>query len=218
MNPARVRLWVFGTAFLTGFSGAMMPGPMLAATLGGSLQRGFWAGPRVVLGHAAIEIALVACLAFGQGRWLRRRGAFVAIALVGGLMLLGMGASMIAGASGGGFQSMPEAGLHASGDVVAGMVTSASNPCFFLWWATVGLALIQDARQRGAGAGTMFCGHILSDLVWFSLVSFVVARPRGVLPVPVMRTLFLLCGAALVALGVWFLAAGIRRCRRTVGS
>ena len=34
---------IFGS-FMIGFSGAMMPGPMLGVTIDGSLKRGFWPG------------------------------------------------------------------------------------------------------------------------------------------------------------------------------
>jgi len=61
-------LTVWGTflsAFLIGFSGAMMPGPMLGVTISGSLRKGFIAGPLVVLGHGILELLLVFAMAFG---------------------------------------------------------------------------------------------------------------------------------------------------------
>lgn len=42
-------LWrIFNSAFLIGFSGVMMPGPMLGVTIDGSLMKGYAAGPLVV--------------------------------------------------------------------------------------------------------------------------------------------------------------------------
>ena len=43
----------FGTAFVTGFTGAVAPGPLLAVCIHQTLSRGFAAGMTAVAGHAA---------------------------------------------------------------------------------------------------------------------------------------------------------------------
>jgi threonine/homoserine/homoserine lactone efflux protein len=44
--------------FLIGLTGAVVPGPMLFATIEASLRRGWIAGPLIVLGHAAVEVLI----------------------------------------------------------------------------------------------------------------------------------------------------------------
>jgi len=58
-------LGIFISAFLIGFSGAMMPGPMLGITIEGSLKKGYIAGPLVVLGHGLLELVLILVMALG---------------------------------------------------------------------------------------------------------------------------------------------------------
>jgi len=204
--------WIFGTAFVVGFSGAIMPGPMLAATFGGSISRGAWTGPRMVLGHALVEIVLVAILAFGRGTWLAHPRAFRVIALVGGLLILLMGADMLRQAGQASELMAGTGSVLLSNDIVAGVITSISNPYFFLWWATVGLAMIQDAQARGSNVAVFFSGHILSDVVWFTLVSVLVAKSRGLaqLPEGLFAGVFAVCGVALIALSLWFVWSGFR--------
>ncbi|MDP2718929.1 MAG: LysE family transporter [Dehalococcoidia bacterium] len=59
---------IFTTSFVIALSGAMMPGPLLAVTISEVARRGFWAGPLLVLGHAILELSIVAALAFGLSR------------------------------------------------------------------------------------------------------------------------------------------------------
>lgn len=173
-------------AFVVGLSGAMSPGPVLAATIAESLRRGFWAGPLIVLGHAILELVLLACLMAGAGALLRLDPVRFTIALAGGGMLLLTGARMLAAlgrldaTSGSVSTSAPGAGWH---PVIAGILLSLSNPYWILWWATVGLAFLTPTMARGPIAvAAFYAGHTGADLAWYSIVSASVAKGRRFLP------------------------------------
>ena len=51
--------------FLIGLTGALAPGPTLIATINASLQGGWTMGPRVTLGHVAVEIFMVILILAG---------------------------------------------------------------------------------------------------------------------------------------------------------
>ena len=71
-------LWgVFISAFLIGFSGAVMPGPMLGITIDGSLKKGWTAGPLVVLGHGILELSLITVMIFGLKDFFSNPNSFV---------------------------------------------------------------------------------------------------------------------------------------------
>ena len=82
---------IFTTSFLVGFSGAMMPGPLLGVTVSEAARRGFKAGPLIVAGHSLPELLLVLLLALGLASVIGREGVKVAIGFVGGLFLLYFG-------------------------------------------------------------------------------------------------------------------------------
>jgi threonine/homoserine/homoserine lactone efflux protein len=94
--PMLALLAIFGTSFVVGLSGALMPGPLFTLTVRETLRRGFWAGPVVSAGHALIELALVIGLAVGLKRFLEDEGPVTgAVALAGGAFLLWMGYGML---------------------------------------------------------------------------------------------------------------------------
>lgn len=204
--------FLFWSAFLIGFSGAMMPGPVLTATIGEVLKRGFRAGPLIVLGHALLEIAVLVAVIFGLGTWITREPVKATLGVAGGILLVLMGTQM-AWTAKRAVQEALAAREHARpdarGPVVTGIITSLSNPYWTIWWATTGLYYASQAMQRGmVGLGSFYAGHILSDLTWYSLVACAVATGRTICPPHLYKLLIILCGLGLIGLGVYFGWAG----------
>jgi threonine/homoserine/homoserine lactone efflux protein len=208
-------------AFGTGLSGALMPGPLLAVTVKESARTGFWAGPLLMIGHGALELAVIIALAMGLGAALRNRFVFAGLGLIGGGMLLWMGWGMLAPPDPGQLTFLHSAkglaanqpwALGAAGrETALGLVTSISNPYWTLWWATLGMALIARAKQYGpAGLGTLFVGHISSDVVWYSAVALGIAYGRSFLTVTSYRWLVGACGVFLIGLAGYFIYSGVR--------
>ncbi|NPV73508.1 MAG: LysE family transporter [Pelotomaculum sp.] len=223
---------IFSTAFVVGFSGAMMPGPLLTVTVGESARRGFVAGPLLVLGHGILELALILALAGGLSSFFKKTGVSHTVAVLGGAFLIYMGYGMArdafykrvslaaAGPAGeacgnpGGAGVEKEALKGAGGvrlhPVLAGVLTSVSNPYWTLWWATVGLGYITLSLRSGfAGLASFFTGHILADLVWYSLIAAAVAGGRKFLKEGVYRGVLVVCGVFLIGLGGYFLYFGL---------
>ncbi|MBF7083459.1 LysE family transporter [Desulfallas sp. Bu1-1] len=212
---------IFWTALLVGFSGAMMPGPLLTMTIGETARRGFAAGLLLVLGHAILEITLVGLLVLGAAEFLASGRVHTAIAVVGGAFLVFMGWSMYRDAVKGrvslqlennnnkeesGNEKVP-AGLH---PVPAGILISLSNPYWSLWWATVGLTYITTSMARGvSGLVAFLSGHLLADLLWYGAVSGAVAGGRRFMSQAVYRGLIVACGIFLVGLGAYFVYSGL---------
>jgi len=212
-------LWGLGlSSFAIGFSGAVMPGPVLAMTITHSVRQGFWAGPLIVLGHGIIEVALVAALLAGLGPLLGLDAVAGTIGVVGGLILLHMAVGMLRG--------LPRASLAAvtsgqgvvkRGPVADGLLLSAANPYFILWWATVGLSLLvvaRDPRWGALGVVVFYLGHISADLVWYGLVSLAVAKGRRWLGDGIYRVIIGCCAVTLLGFSVYF---GVGAARMLLG-
>ncbi|MDP6402012.1 MAG: LysE family transporter [SAR202 cluster bacterium] len=205
---------IFFTSFAVGFSGAVTPGPMLVYSIRESIRRGFIAGPLVVLGHAILELVVVVSLAVGVATFLEEDLAGFVISLLGGSFLIWMAWGMVRDPS---RHVLPEGadGGYIGGDnsrpalpVLGGVLVSLSNPFWTIWWATIGLSYIVWATDLGAaGLASFYTGHILSDLVWYSLVAFAIASGRRLITRGAYRNLIVLCGLFLLALGIFFLVS-----------
>jgi threonine/homoserine/homoserine lactone efflux protein len=204
-------------AFVTGLSGALLPGPVLALVIGSAAQYGVLAGIIAILGHAAVEIPVVLMLMLGIGAFVQKPKVLAAIGFVGGLALILAGADMlrsaaaVAAASWGGSPEPPSL----LGVGLCGAGASLANPYFAIWWATVGAGQIATVGSRSPIAWTTFyAGHVSSDFLWYALVAWAVGQGRNLLGVTGHQALITLCGVALLALGCYFIYAGARRMRQ----
>ena len=203
-----------GSAFIVGFSGALVPGPLSAMTVAESARRGFRAGPLLTLGHAIAEVAIVAALAVGLSRVFQQPLVSGLIALIGGLVLLWMGAGMARDAWQGRMAlsttSEGSAPVTAAADVRTGLLVSVANPYWILWWATVGATYVVMALKFGViGLAVFYVGHIMSDLSWNSLLAFLVSSGRRAIHDRLFRGVIIACGVFLVGMGLTFAWAGV---------
>ncbi|HQE24695.1 MAG TPA: LysE family transporter [Candidatus Atribacteria bacterium] len=204
-------LSIFGSAFLVGFSGALMPGPLLALVISGTYQAGYKAGPLVVLGHGILELGLVIALMFGLGKVLARPLVHQIIGIGGGIVLLYLGVDMWKMVRNSGVSSPGEALGREDNLILEGVLISLSNPYWIMWWATVGLALLISATSFPRwGVVFFFVGHILSDLIWYSSVSFALYRGKNYLSPRFYQWLVRICGGFMIFLGIYFILEVIR--------
>jgi len=184
--------------FAVGLTGAMAPGPMLVATIEHSIREGWLAGPKVVMGHATLEMGIFILIVYGVyslvQQWISEIG------LLGGVMMCFFGVLTIRSALGV-FSS--EKSVFMS-PYAAGAFTSASNPYFWLWWLTVGLALIMLGLPSILAALTFMVGHLLADFSWYAAVALTFSRTKRFISDGLYRGVLGMCGIFLLGFGLWF--------------
>ena len=198
---------IFIGSFIIGLSGAIMPGPVLVVVVGQTPRRGFWTGPLVVLGHGVLESLLVAALILGMAEFFSSSTVLSAVAVIGGAVLLYMGVDMLRSA--GKLTLIAEAGSSSDSrdlnPVLAGVLTSLANPYWTLWWATIGLGYMVIAREKGAaGLAAFLTGHIMADLVWYSVISSLVAGGKRWLTDSIYRGMIRFCAVVLLFFALYF--------------
>ncbi len=205
----REALSLGAAAFLVGLSGAMAPGPYLTVTITRTLRQGRLSALLMLVGHAALEGALLIGFAFGLQRFLTRPTIAAILAILGGAVLLWMGFGLLRGSYTGSIRLETDADAGAAlprfGPVLHGAVMSISSPYWTLWWATIGVKLAADGLAIGPlGVAAFFIGHELADVVWYSAVVSAVSAGRRLLSDRVYRTIIGACALFLLYLGARF--------------
>ncbi|WP_286478561.1 LysE family translocator [Methanobacterium sp. CWC-01] len=192
------------SSFLVGLSGALVPGPMLTVTISNSLHKGPMAGPMVVSGHIIAEVAILMLLLLGLGWLIGSATATLLIGTVGGLVLVYMG-YRISQSSPPRFQGKVKA-PDKYGSVLGGILSSISNPYFFIWWVTIGWAFVLKGLEFAGLAGILgfMAGHWAADLGFYSLVSFFTSKGSDILTQKYYRALMYGCGIFMICLGIYF--------------
>jgi threonine/homoserine/homoserine lactone efflux protein len=195
--------------FSVGLTGALVPGPMLFATIEISLKKGWLAGPQVVFGHMLVEAVIYVLVLLGAAS-LVDSGMISLIFLIGGLSLLVFGLLTLkeARATASSSQvSQDSSGLKlVSNPTLIGLVTSVSNPYFWVWWLTAGGALVLKEYELGIIISIAYMlGHWTADLGWFTAVSGSFGRGKTLLSQKMHRYILYTCGIFLVIFGLYFM-------------
>ena len=202
---------IFFLACGVGFSGALMPGPLLTINIRESLKTGFWAGPKLILGHAFLEAMLVLALLFGLGSIIELQVSKGIISILGGMFLFWMAYGMLfrEGKEGlslqAGKESSPPENTRRMSPVLTGALISLANPYWSLWWATLGLGFLMQAREIGpSGIAFFYFGHIFADFLWYSLISLAVSKGKTYLSPKFYRGIIIVCAIFLFYLSFDF--------------
>ena len=196
---------IFISSLAIAFSGAMMPGPLLSATISESVKRGPSAGPLFMLGHGILEIFLIIALFLGLAPFIKHPVVFKVIALAGGSFMIYMAVGMFRGLRSLSIEDTASKSINGN-IVLLGAGMSLANPYWIIWWATIGLGYIISAGELGvSGVAAFFAGHILADTLWYSFVSFSIAKSRKIMNDRIYRIVIGVCAGFLAAYAVYLL-------------
>jgi len=189
-------------ALLISLSGVLGPGPVTVVVVRKG-ARSPTAGALVALGHGAVEFPLMVLIIAGLGPILQNRLGGAIIGLAGGAVLLFMGAQILAALR----RPVSEEAPRETSAFLAGVLTSAANPYFLVWWATVGATLVFRAWEFGFWPFALFAvAHWSLDLIWYFLLSAASYRGTSLLGRRFQTGVSTVCGILLLFFGVRFVA------------
>lgn len=212
---------MFVSSFLFGIAAVASPGPIMTAIVSQAPRRGWVVGPLVATGHSFTELVIVILLAFGLSNGMNSPGVQLVIALLGGVLLVWMGAGMLLGVFKGEVR-LP--GVAADVDKLSskqliwlGVITTLSNPFWYAWWVTaVPTYMAEIGILVPAAFAAFYLGHISADYAWDTILSSVVHGGRRWITDNVYRTIIFLCGSFFLYLGVRFVVQGIQMFTKSI--
>ena len=198
-----VQLFEFAVAVITiSVSGVMSPGPLFAANVAYGLKGGARAGLKMAYGHTIVELPLVILLGVGALSLESVPQFRETVALAGAISLF-----VFAGMQIKSVLKKPSSifeGRH--GPFIAGIMLSALNPFFLIWWFTIGFKLISDSLVLAsfAGIGIMFAFHIWMDYAWLCTVGFLSSKGKKILSSKNYNIFMITISGVLVYFGIVF--------------
>ena len=162
-----------------------------------------WAGTLLAIGHGIIEFPLMVGIVLGLGEYFQMPKFQIIIGLLGGIFLLIMGIQTLRNLKAGA-DTEPKA--LAGKPIAAGIILSAGNPYFLIWWATAGLSLAEKASPLGTLAFVLFAlTHWSVDLVWLQLLSWSSYKGSTLLGKAGLKKVLIFCAIALLGFGLYFI-------------
>jgi threonine/homoserine/homoserine lactone efflux protein len=183
---------------------------MFTATMLMSGKKGFISGPLIVLGHGTLELLLIILLYLGFGSLLKDHIVMGSIGIIGGVALLWMSYEAFKFSDNISVQNDKKR-LNNSA-FFAGIITSLSNPYWIIWWITIGLSYIVLSFSYGLkGIITFYTGHILADLVWYSVVAFSFSFMKRFITSRGFKVIAVVSGIIFMVFSIYFIWFGTKQ-------
>ena len=182
----------------------MSPGPLFAANITYGLKQGTKAGIKIAIGHSIVELPLVILLGIGIFSLEIFPEFKTIISILGAITLFVFAFIQIKSTLKKNKKS--ETKLK-QGPIITGVLLSALNPFFIIWWLTIGLKLISDAMAIWAFVGILivFVLHVWMDFVWLGSTAFLISKSKKIISNTNYKIIMLALSVILIYFGITFL-------------
>lgn len=194
---------------LISLSGALAPGPLLFTNLSNAPRWGWKGGIWLSLGHSCIELPVILLIAFGLSYAIYLPLVQIIIASLGCVVLIIFGLLQIRDSLSPNEQ-VDQVDLAKSKPTrhpfLIGLIFSAFNPFFIVWWFTVGANIVLTALLFAALVGViiMFFSHVWIDYVWLAGTAWATKQGAHLIGSKGYRILLVVFGILLIYFGIQF--------------
>jgi threonine/homoserine/homoserine lactone efflux protein len=197
-----------GEVVVLSASGVLSPGPLFLANLIYGSKQGYYTGIKIANGHVIVEFLLITLLSlgiFGLSHFAFSAIGLKTIGLIGGLAIILFSISQILNII---KKNVTTSDINRenkkkhlrygttylflldkinrkldSGPLIIGVIFTALNPFFLIWWVTVGLKLISDSVHIFGiieGVIILFLFHVWMDYAWLAITAYLISKGRSI--------------------------------------
>ncbi len=214
-------------------SGVLSPGPLFLANLIYGSKGGYHSGIKIALGHTIVELPLIIILAlsiFEYSSFTLTEESLRIIGLIGGIAIIIFSIAqiisiirkreVIADIHNKRSRNRDEATslLNRMANriegrpIIVGILFSAMNPFFIIWWLTVGLKLISDSIYLFGiteGIIILFSSHTWMDYAWLAITAYLISKGRTIIRERLYSFLLLSISFILASYGLYLVVGNI---------
>ena len=192
------------TVILISASGVMTPGPLFTANIVQGIRGGGKTGIQMAIGHTIVELPLVILLGIGVFSFEIFPEFRTVISILGAIALFVFAGIQIKTT----LQRNERKYNPKHGAVFTGIILSALNPFFIIWWLSIGLKLISDAMLIWAFSGILivFLLHIWMDFVWLYSIAHIASKSTKILSNRNYKILMIILSSMLIYFGISFIS------------
>jgi threonine/homoserine/homoserine lactone efflux protein len=214
-------------------SGVLSPGPLFLANLIYGSKGGYHSGIKIALGHTIVELPLIIILAlsiFEYSSFTLTEESLRIIGLIGGIAIIIFSIAqissiirkreVIADIHNKRSRNIDEAtsllnrmASRIEGrSIIVGILFSAMNPFFIIWWLTVGLKLISDSIYLFGiteGIIILFSSHTWMDYAWLAITAYLISKGRTIIRERPYSFLLLSISFILASYGLYLVVGNI---------
>lgn len=192
----------FVAVIIVSASGVMAPGPLFASTISSGIRHKT-AGFKIALGHTVVELPLVLLIGLGVLSLEVFPQFRVIITILGAGSVFGFAVLQIR-------STLKNATIQdvKYGPYLTGILLTAFNPFFLIWWFSIGVKLIADAMSLWSIGGifVMFGVHIWMDFAWLGFVSITASKGTKFLAGKSYKIFMIVINVILIYFGISFIA------------
>ncbi len=199
-------LAALASGVLLGFAAGLSPGPMLALALGQTLRHGSREGCKIALTPLITDAPIILVALALATRLAQIRPLLGIVSLAGAIFVL-----YLAWESSGSMRQAAEAPAERPGSWLKGIVTNLLNPHPWLFWLTVGAAILAKTMEQGwLVAAAFLFGFYLLLVGSKVIVALLAGRSRHLLAGRSYRVVMRVLAVLLAIFAILLFREGLR--------
>lgn len=191
------------SVILISVSGVMSPGPLFTANLIHGVKGGIIDGIKIASGHAVVELPLIILIGVGVFSLQSFPEFKFIITILGAAGLFAFAIIQIKSVFNQNHKHQTKKNLKA---FETGILFSALNPFFLIWWLTIGFKLISDAIALWSFVGilALFAFHVWMDFAWLGGIASIAKKATSLISSKNFKILITALSGFLIFYGINF--------------